>query len=181
MNQTRQTGVHTTIIVQTTSPFASVPPPSNMVGSASEISQPSELGQVPHILPLGGCSAIAANLQVPALWNCAPRQVPLSASSPDGRNTRGLRTGLVGFAIAITANSRLFNLSPKSGSGLPLCAQSLSLCDVAKQSSHLQVPADLPEKFIVNNVPFMTDHFLIPERAGWRLNAESYRTQPNPL
>ena len=81
--------------------------------------------------------------------------------------------GLVGFAIVKTADSRLFSRSPKSGSGLPLC---LSLCDMAKQSSHRQVPADLPEKFMVNKVPFMTDHFLFPDRAAWRLNAQSYRT-----
>ena len=108
--------------------------------------------------------------------NVHPDEFYFLHASPDGRNTRGMTgTGLVGFAIAITTDSSLFSLSPKSGSGLPLCAQSLSLCDVAKQSSHRRVPADLPEKFIVNNRPFM-----FPKRAAWRLNAESYRTQPNP-
>ena len=115
--------------------------------------------------------------------NVHPDEFHFLHASPDGRNTRGLTgtgTGLVGFDIAITADSRLFSLSPKPGSGLPLIEQSLSLCDVAKQSSHRRVPADFPEKFIVNDVPFMTDHFLFPERAALRLNAESYQTQPNP-
>ena len=112
-----------------------------------------------------------------------PNVFHLRHASPDGRTTRklsGLGLAVFGLAMAITDVSRLFNRSPRSGSGFPLWAHSRSLCDVAKHISHLLSPATLPEKFIMNSVPLITDHLLLPERAAWHLKAESYLTQTKP-
>ena len=122
-------------------------------------------------------------MQMPTAWKVQPDVFHLWHASPDERTARklsGLGLAVFGLAMAITAVSRLFNRSPRSGSGFPLWADSRSLWDVAKHSLHLLSPATLPEKFIVNSVPLITDHLLLPERAAWRLKAKSYLTQPKP-